>query len=68
MNTQIGEGLFTKRETAEQGKVSCRTVDNWMRNGLLPYIKLGKGKNAIVRIRRSDLETMLSSHRIGGAS
>jgi predicted site-specific integrase-resolvase len=64
MKTQSSDGLLTKIETAEQGKVSSRTVDNWMRNGLLPYIKLGKGNNAIVRIRRSDLEEMLNTHRI----
>lgn len=55
METQTNDGLLTKIETTKQGKVSSRTVDNWMRNGLLPYIKLGKGANAIVRIRRCDL-------------
>jgi excisionase family DNA binding protein len=63
-----GDGLLTKSEAAELLKVSGRTVDNWCARNILPYSKIGKSRNAVVRIRRSDLETMLTTHRIGGAS
>jgi len=63
-----GDGLLTKSEAAELLKVSGRTVDNWCYRGILPYSKIGISRNAVVRIRRSDVETMLTTHRIGGAN
>jgi excisionase family DNA binding protein len=65
---QTNDGLLTKSEAAELLKVSGRTVDNWCYKGLLPYSKIGQSRNAVVRIRRADVETMLSTHRIGGAA
>ena len=65
---QNSDGLLTKSEAAELLKVSGRTVDNWCYKGILPYSKIGQSRNAVVRIRRADVETMLSTHRIGGAA
>ena len=65
---QTNDGLLTKSEAALLLKVSGRTVDNWCYKGILPYSKIGQSRNAVVRIRRADVETMLSAHRIGGAA
>jgi excisionase family DNA binding protein len=36
------EILLDKRETARRLNKSVRTVDNWMKRGRLPYIKVGR--------------------------
>jgi excisionase family DNA binding protein len=61
---QASDGLLTKSEAAELLKVSGRTVDNWCYKGILPYSKIGQSRNAVVRIRRADVETMLNAHRV----
>jgi len=34
--------IYNKRQAAVYFHVSVRTVDNWMRRGLLPYLKIGR--------------------------
>jgi excisionase family DNA binding protein len=36
------EGVLTRQELAEHLKISLRTVEEWQRRGVLPYIKVGK--------------------------
>jgi excisionase family DNA binding protein len=40
--TIIDDCLLTKRELAQKLKLSRRTIDYWMRDGRLPYLKIGK--------------------------
>jgi len=61
---QNNAGLLTKSEAAELLKVSGRTIDNWLRRNILPYSKIGDSRNAVVRIRRADVELMLDAHRV----
>jgi len=71
MQETHGDGLLTfltKGEAAELLKVSGRTIDNWCYRGILPYSKIGSSRNAVVRIRRADVESMLTAHRIGGSN
>ena len=35
-------GLLTKAETAKKLKVTVRTVDSWMADGTIPFIRIGK--------------------------
>ena len=48
-----------------------RTLDNWrgkhaQRNGKgPPFVKLGHGRNALVRYRRQDLEEWARAHLVG---
>ena len=35
------QNLLTKREVAELFRVSLRTVSNWMRRGIVPFIRIG---------------------------
>jgi excisionase family DNA binding protein len=34
--------MLNKRELAERLKMTVRTVENWQRRGVLPYVKVGK--------------------------
>ncbi len=43
MKEQVrNDGYIDKKETARLLRVSCRTVDTWMRKGLVPYRKVGR--------------------------
>jgi excisionase family DNA binding protein len=35
-------GFLDKRELAEHLKITVRTVENWQKRGVLPFIKVGK--------------------------
>jgi excisionase family DNA binding protein len=52
--------LLVKREVAAKLKRSVRTIDAWMRQGKLPYFKLGR----TVRFRWSDILKKLSDYRV----
>ena len=39
--SQAVEGFINKAELARRLGKKLRTVDNWMRQGLLPYYKIG---------------------------
>jgi hypothetical protein len=54
------DALLTKRELAPKLKRSVRTVDVWMRQGKLPYIKLNK----TVLFRWADVLEKLSEYRV----
>ncbi len=59
--TNLTDHFLTKRELAALAKVSGRTVENWQRDRLLPYIKIGN----VVRYERSDvLEHFRKNFRI----
>jgi excisionase family DNA binding protein len=54
------DGLLTKHELAERLRVSSRTVDVYMRNKRLPFLKIGK----TVRFRWTDVLEKLCAHRV----
>ena len=54
------DDLLVKREVAAKLKRSVRTVDSWMRQGKLPYIKLGR----TVLFRWADVLARLSEFRV----
>ena len=49
------EEFIDKREVARRLRKKLRTIDNWMRRGLLPYYKLGRS----VCFKWSEVETHL---------
>jgi excisionase family DNA binding protein len=57
MSTQSGnlEEFLTVAEVAEMLKLNQQTVRNWIDQGSLPAVRVGRR----VRIRRSDLERVL---------
>jgi excisionase family DNA binding protein len=45
---RVTDGLLDKREVAARLRISPRTLDVWMRNKRVPFLKIGKS----VRFRR----------------
>ena len=54
------DGLLNKRSLAVKLGISKRTVDSWMKNRRLPFIKIGK----TVRFRWPDVLEKLSAYRV----
>jgi excisionase family DNA binding protein len=54
--------LLDKIETAERLRISLRTLDNRIKAGTIPFVRLGK----LVRFIPSDIEKFIEAHRIGG--
>ena len=52
------EGYIDKPEVAKRLRKKIRTVDNWMRRGLLPYYKIGRS----VAFKWSEVETHLGEN------
>jgi excisionase family DNA binding protein len=53
--------LLNKVEAARRLGVCVRTLDNRIREGLVPFVKIGKATRFIPR----DIEQFIASHRIG---
>ena len=54
------DSLLTKSELAPRLRRSVRTIDSWMRQGKLPYLKLGK----TVLFRWPDVLEKLNTFRV----
>jgi excisionase family DNA binding protein len=52
------ERYITKKEVASRLERDIRTVDNWMRQGKLPYYKIGRA----VAFRWSEVQAFLSAN------
>jgi excisionase family DNA binding protein len=52
------EGFIDKTAVARRLNKTIRTVDNWMKRGLLPYYKIGRS----VSFKWSDVETQLKAN------
>ena len=59
--------LLNKKEAAAFLNIHPRTLDGWVCRRLVPFYKLGRGRNAPVRFKLSDLDTMLEQCRVGSA-
>jgi len=55
-----GDGLLTKRGLAPKLHISTRTLDDWMRKGRIPFLKVGKS----VRFRWPDVLEKLNAFRV----
>jgi len=55
--TASADELLEKPQTAERLKISTRTLDEWMRTGRVPFLKIGK----TVRFRWNDVLAHLQS-------
>jgi phage antirepressor YoqD-like protein len=61
-------GLLDKTETAKFLHISPRTLDGYMRQRRIPFYKLGRGRNAVVRFKQADLEAILATYRVDAVS
>jgi len=55
--------LLTKRETAAMLRISLNTLNVWICRKKIPFLKLGKGKNARVRFSWKEIESWLKNRR-----
>ncbi len=60
----LEDSFLTVAEVAEMLKLNQQTVRNWIDQGSLPALRVGRR----VRIRRSDLERLLEDGRTGRAA
>jgi excisionase family DNA binding protein len=60
----LEDSFLTVAEVAEILKLNQQTVRNWIDQGSLPALRVGRR----VRIRRSDLERLLEEARTGGGA
>ena len=52
--------LLTKQEFASTVKVSVRTVENWMKHGIIAYIKI----LGVVRIPEEEITLTLNRYQV----
>ena len=55
--------FLTNDEVAKNLRVHPRTVDRWLKRGMLRGYKLGKGKTALWRISKSEFKIFLEKHK-----
>jgi len=53
----LDEPLLTRKECANYMGVCTKTVDRWIKKGVLPSVKLGLRR---IRIRKADAEGMIA--------
>ena len=61
MQATSSYNLLDKIETAERLRISLRTLDNRIKAGAIPFVRLGK----LVRFIPSDIEKFIEAHKIG---
>jgi excisionase family DNA binding protein len=57
---RASDGLLSKRGLAPKLQISTRTLDDWMRKGRIPFLKVGK----TVRFRWPDVLEKLGQFRV----
>lgn len=55
--------LLNKREAAERLGISVLTLDGWILDRKLAYVKFGTSRRAAVRIEEAELERFIGEHR-----
>jgi len=56
---------LTRNEVAKMLRVHPRTVDRWLKKGLLKAYKLGDGKTAPLRISQKAVDKFLKNNEYG---
>ena len=63
------DSYLTKAEVSARLRKTPRTVERWMRQGIVPYAKIGRGKRATVLFRWPDIERHIQARfGVGGAN
>jgi excisionase family DNA binding protein len=62
-----GERYLSKTEVAARLGMTARTIEHWMQRGIIPYLKIGKGRRATVLFKWTDIEAHLkTNYGVGG--
>ena len=65
--SNLADGFISKAEVARRLGKTARTVEQWMRRGIIPYLKIGKGRRATVLFKWADIEVHLkTNYGVGG--
>ena len=59
-DVKVFEGWVNRESIAAHLSVNPRTIDRWVRGGLIPHIKIGRGRNSSIRFRRSAVDAAVS--------
>ncbi len=62
-----GDCFISKAEVATRLGKTVRTIEHWMQRGVIPYLKLGRGRRATVLFKWADIEAHLKSNFGGGS-
>ena len=60
--SDLADGFISKKEVARRLGKTARTVEQWMRRGIIPYLKIGKGRRATVLFKWTDIEAHLKTY------
>jgi excisionase family DNA binding protein len=58
----LADCFISKIEVARRLGKTARTVEQWMQRGVIPYIKIGKGRRASVLFKWPDIEAHLKAN------
>ncbi|HJY53426.1 MAG TPA: helix-turn-helix domain-containing protein [Candidatus Udaeobacter sp.] len=61
-NTGSSENLLSKTQAAQRLGVSVRNLDYRVKDGSIPFVKIGR----LLRFIPSDIEKFIEAHKIGG--
>jgi excisionase family DNA binding protein len=59
---------ISKTEVAVRLGMTARTIEHWMQRGIIPYLKIGKGRRATVLFKWSDIEAHLKANYGAGSN
>jgi excisionase family DNA binding protein len=62
MQDNSSQGLLDKIQAAERINISLRNLDNRIKAGTIPFVKIGR----LVRFIPSDIEKFIEAHKVGG--
>ena len=59
--------FISKTEVARRLGKTARTIEHWMKRGVIPHLKIGKGRRATVLFKWADIEAHLkTNYGVGG--
>jgi hypothetical protein len=62
VQTATADCFISKADVAVRLGKTVRTVEQWMLRGVIPFIKIGKGRRATVLFKWNDIEAHLKSN------
>ena len=60
--SRAGDCFISKPEVAARLGMTVRTIEHWMQRGIIPYLKIGRGRRATVLFKWADIEAHLKTN------
>jgi excisionase family DNA binding protein len=64
---RAADSYISKAEVAARLGMTARTIEHWMQRGIIPYLKIGRGRRATVLFKWADIEAHLKANFGAGA-